>query len=226
MCVLAGVPGPAWPIRLALPTCLFCCCHDNAHYARPPPYGCYGNIPFPPPPFLADAGEPGVPASWCGQVDCGSVCCVCFRADNQKHGASRRRSRSEQQRTEQSPLCDLLIPREGYLHLFIARESLHGFTDLNFYSEIMESNNIRHLWCKCKLKQLNLPTLLHPYTSTCSPIAALAQESIIKVTTLIILDALMVEWTRRITGHPKTHLFRWHHRSLTSLSPSPPPWKD
>lgn len=33
-------------LDLALPTCLFHCYHDNACYARPMPYGCYGNIPY------------------------------------------------------------------------------------------------------------------------------------------------------------------------------------
>lgn len=46
ICMCMCVSGPSWPIRLALPTCLFCCYHDNANRAKPTPYGCYGNIPF------------------------------------------------------------------------------------------------------------------------------------------------------------------------------------
>ncbi|KAI3363678.1 hypothetical protein L3Q82_001302 [Scortum barcoo] len=90
----------AWPIRLALTTCLFFRYHDNAHHARPTPYGCYGNAQF----LLADAGEPE-------QI-------------NQKHRASRRQSEPERNRAKTTDVQKHRFNTCEALHEFTALPSL------------------------------------------------------------------------------------------------------
>lgn len=114
MCVC--VPGPAWPIRLALPTCLFSCYHDSAHHARPTPYGCHGNI--------------HVFFGWCWGTRC--ICqlvttggwwewaCVCvapvLEQINWKHWASRRQNKLEK---KEPSAVFFFFPKDWYLEASI-----------------------------------------------------------------------------------------------------------
>lgn len=46
MIITNSVCACVCPIGLALPTCLFCRCHDDSYHTRPTPYGCYSNVPL------------------------------------------------------------------------------------------------------------------------------------------------------------------------------------